>query len=91
MRLKFKATKRKPTHLANYARFFDGNVRNVPTHSGIRLLKSYPRNFFEVETIDREAILNKIIKIFEPDGGYEIKGMKVTQNGKLKVDYDDGR
>lgn len=91
MTLKFIATKERKTYLATDIRCYDGNTAKISSYRGRKLLKVYPENFFEVETINQEAILNEIIKIFKPEGGYEIKGIKVTQNGKLKVDYDNGR
>ncbi|GAJ18621.1 unnamed protein product [marine sediment metagenome] len=45
MRLIFKATERKPTHLANDARFFDGNVKDLPPRRAEKLLQTYPDNF----------------------------------------------
>lgn len=45
MRLIFKATERKPTHLANDVRFFDGNVKDLPPRRAEKLLQTYPDNF----------------------------------------------
>lgn len=49
MLIRFKATARKKTHLADDARFFDGNIKDVPTYRGMKLLETYKDNFFEVD------------------------------------------
>jgi len=45
VRLIFKATERKPTHLASDVRFFDGNVKDLPPRRAEKLLQTYPDNF----------------------------------------------
>ena len=47
MRLIFKATERKPTHLADDVRFFDSNVKDLPSRRAKKLLQTYPDNFFK--------------------------------------------
>ena len=59
--LKFKATERKKTHLADDVRFFDGNVRGVPPHRAEELLRAYPDNFeiFGYPSLSKAKLVSK--------------------------------
>lgn len=48
MRLIFRKTQEKKTHLGQDIRCYDGNVVDVSLKRGIQLLKAYPRNFFKL-------------------------------------------
>lgn len=83
MRIKFKKTQRKPTHLADDARFFDGNVRDLPSFRAEKLLQTFPDNFEKIiESLVTTRIYPKRFTTY-----FNPPSKKKKAKGQLKFTY----
>ena len=89
LKLIFKATRKRLRFDSQGIRLTHDDTVIVDESMGRKLLGAFPENFFVLEVFEsRESTLDEIIEIFNtPSEGLKIRGLYVTKNRKLKVDY----
>lgn len=93
VKLLFRATKEKKTHLRDSLWLKDGNTAVVPWQNAKKLIEHWPENFFQIEVLkDWKEELKYIVELFNsPAHTYKITEMRVVPHehgDRLLVRYN---